>query len=694
MSTPIPPVAADSPPMPGGAARRVPDALRRRAWWGAAGIIVVSGGLLGLALNVLQTQALQAGERLSQSLAQVIEEQTSRTLQATDQGLQLAASRMELLVTHGRADEDAARRLLRAQLEELPFISDLWILDGQGRTVHDSHPGTIGKDFSDREYFRIYRARPQTQFHVAAPVLSRVTGKWMINAARPLRSADGAFAGVVVAALDPDHFDRIWNTIDLGSDGSVMLLRRDRVPMLRSPAIESVMGKPVADHRLFRELLPEASRGSFQGASLVGDACRVFGYRVLSAQPELVVVVGQSYERVLLPWRRFAGTALAFWLALSVAAVVLANLLVGSGRRRRRAEAAVLEGEARYHSIFDTSLDAILLTAPDGKIIEVNSAACEMFRTTAEELIRGRRWAVVDVSDPRLRPALAERQRSGRFRGELTFLRKGGEKFPGEVSSSVFTDKDGSIRTSMVIRDVTERTRTEARLRDNALQLRALSRRVLATQEAERRRVAIELHDELGQALTAIRINLQAQAQAQARATGGSEGGFTADNLRIVDDALHQVRRLAAALRPSILDDLGLIPALRWLAEQSAARGDLVVEFRTTAQDTRLAPEVETACFRIVQEALTNVVRHARATRVQIELHFAGELLVLSVQDDGCGCDPAAMSASAVAGGSVGLLGMRERAALIGGQLEVESSPGHGCTVRLRCPAPRRGDVA
>lgn len=242
----------------------------------------------------------------------------------------------------------------------------------------------------------------------------------------------------------------------------------------------------------------------------------------------------------------------------------------------------------------------------------------------------------------------------------------------------------------MVIRDVTERTRTEARLRDNALQLRALSRRVLTTQEAERRRVAIELHDELGQALTAIRLNLQAQA----RAMGGSGDGSMADNLRIVDDAVHQVRRLAAALRPSVLDDLGLIPALRWLAEQSATRGDLAVGFHTAAQDVRLAPEVETACFRIVQEALTNVVRHARATRVQIELQFADDLLVLSVQDDGCGCDPATMSAHAVAGGSVGLLGMRERAALIGGQLEVESSPECGCTVRLRCPAHRRGDVA
>lgn len=192
--------------------------------------------------------------------------------------------------------------------------------------------------------------------------------------------------------------------------------------------------------------------------------------------------------------------------------------------------------------------------------------------------------------------------------------------------------------------DISERKETEVALREKTKQLHTLSRRILETQETERRRVAHELHDELGQALTAIKINLQLRERLQKH----SPDELNTENLRIVEDALQQVRRLALALRPSMLDDLGLLPALRWMAEQSAARSDFTVEFDTAMPEVRLAPEIETACFRIVQEALTNIARHAQAQRVEIELHRTGDALMLSVHDDGCGFDLAAMRGKSV----------------------------------------------
>jgi signal transduction histidine kinase len=135
------------------------------------------------------------------------------------------------------------------------------------------------------------------------------------------------------------------------------------------------------------------------------------------------------------------------------------------------------------------------------------------------------------------------------------------------------------------------------------------------------------------------------------------------------------------------------LPALRWIAEQTAARSGFTVQFHTAIPEARLAPEIETACFRIVQEALTNIARHAQAQHVEIDLHRTGDALVLCVQDDGCGFDLAAMRGRALAGGSIGVLGMQERAELIGGQLNIESTPGQGSTVRLTCPLRRRGEV-
>ena len=223
---------------------------------------------------------------------------------------------------------------------------------------------------------------------------------------------------------------------------------------------------------------------------------------------------------------------------------------------------------------------------------------------------------------------------------------------------------------------------TEARLLATTRQLKALSQRVLEAQEQERRRVALELHDELGQLLTAIKINLQLGERYKDKAPPD----LYSENLRIVEEALQQVRHLATGLRPSMLDDLGLAPALKWVAEQSASRGGFEVFFHHERTQVRLASEIETACFRIVQEALTNISRHAQAKRVDISLRRDGPDLLLNVQDDGCGFDLAAMKGRALAGGSLGVLGMQERATLLGGSLSIASSPGGGCAVQLRSP--------
>jgi signal transduction histidine kinase len=227
----------------------------------------------------------------------------------------------------------------------------------------------------------------------------------------------------------------------------------------------------------------------------------------------------------------------------------------------------------------------------------------------------------------------------------------------------------------------------ETRMLITTRQLQALSRRVLEAQEQERRRVAIELHDELGQSLTAIKINLQLGERFKDRAPAD----LYQENIRIVEEALQQVRLLATGLRPSMLDDLGLAPALKWIAEQSASRGGFEVQFHQERDTERLASVIETACFRIVQEALTNISRHAKASKVQINLRREADDLVLTVTDDGLGFDTVAMRERATTGASLGVLGMQERATLLGGQLEIRARPGEGSTVELRCPWRTQG---
>ena len=227
------------------------------------------------------------------------------------------------------------------------------------------------------------------------------------------------------------------------------------------------------------------------------------------------------------------------------------------------------------------------------------------------------------------------------------------------------------------------RQQAEAERRAYSGKIQVLSRRLVEVQEAERRHLARELHDEIGQALTVAQMHLQAMLQAP-----GAEAltPRLSESLMVVERVLEQLDDISLKLRPSLLDNLGLEPALRWLTERQAALADLQAEVRVEPLEHRLDPILETQCFRIAQEALTNVVKHAKARAVTVELGQDGEQLHLSVRDDGVGFDVATVREQAVRGVSLGLLGMEERATLAGGSLQYHAAPGQGTDVRVRFP--------
>jgi PAS domain S-box-containing protein len=209
---------------------------------------------------------------------------------------------------------------------------------------------------------------------------------------------------------------------------------------------------------------------------------------------------------------------------------------------------------------------------------------------------------------------------------------------------------------------------------------KALSRRLLTAQEEERRHLAVELHDELGQVLTAVKINLESLERMSGAAPAPTH---LQDAIASVDQAMHKVRDLALDLRPSVLDDLGLAAALRWYVDRFAR--DVDAEVRVSVDDVPTRePELETACFRVAQEALTNVARHAGARRVWLDLKILGDVVELCVRDDGIGFDVAAARDRAMGGASMGLLGMQERVSLVGGEFEVRSVSAGGTEVRAR----------
>jgi PAS domain S-box-containing protein len=227
-----------------------------------------------------------------------------------------------------------------------------------------------------------------------------------------------------------------------------------------------------------------------------------------------------------------------------------------------------------------------------------------------------------------------------------------------------------------------ERGRLLERVRAGRERQNVLSRRLLTAQEEERRRIAVELHDDLGQVLTAVKINLES-LERLAGATPAPAQLKSA--IGCVDEAMQRVRDLALDLRPSVLDDLGLPAALRWYVDRFARDAHLEAHL-SIGVVPRLDPGVETACFRVAQEAMTNVARHAQARRVWLDLHVLAEGLELGIRDDGIGFDVAAARERAALGASMGLLGMQEHVSLVGGAYEVRSAPGGGTRLRARFP--------
>lgn len=304
-------------------------------------VIVVSGCLIALTLVYMRSQAIESGKRLTESFAHVIEEQTTRTFQTVDQRLQLAASSLAQLQASGKLDTQSVRALLHEQAKELPFARVLFVVDTQGRITYDSNGSSVGVDVADRAYFQIYQTQPLTTFHISPPLRGRVSGKWVINAVRPLYSTDGKFSGLIVASVEPPYFEELWSSVNLGMDGSVILFRRDGVLMMRSPFDDAVMGKEFAGRPLFSDLLPRNPAGNFDIASPIDGIVRMFSYRTLSAQPGLAVVVGQSYQVVLAPWRQLATVGIATWAAASLAIAILCAFLNQAWQQRMQTEARV-----------------------------------------------------------------------------------------------------------------------------------------------------------------------------------------------------------------------------------------------------------------------------------------------------------------------------------------------------------------
>jgi len=352
----------------------------------------------------------------------------------------------------------------------------------------------------------------------------------------------------------------------------------------------------------------------------------------------------------------------------------------------KKMEDKLTESEAKYRTLTEGSLTGIFIHQ-DGKFVFVNDRFAEIHGYKADELIGEHHLKLIHPDEREMLSEMAERRLRGEpipQRYEVRRLRKDGTTVWCEMMASLIQYHGKPAIMGNVI-DITDIKEAEEELKSSHEQLHNLYIRLQTVREEERILLAREIHDELGQVMTGLKMDLSWLENRLSRSgdkTLNNLLGKTRSMTSLVESTIKTIRRIAAELRPGVLDDLGLVAAIEWQAQDFQSRTGIECKFITSLEQIELCEDYNTALFRILQETLTNVVRHAEATQVMINLNKKDDKIILEVKDNGKGIPEKQVFSSK----SLGLLGMKERAQLFGGEVNITGKKGKGTRVMVRIP--------
>lgn len=355
---------------------------------------------------------------------------------------------------------------------------------------------------------------------------------------------------------------------------------------------------------------------------------------------------------------------------------------------RRRARDGLRLANAELTQIFETSADGMRVIDPAFNVLRANQTFCALAGQTKQEAVgkkchEGFRGPLCHSDGCPMTRILGGEDR---VECDVEKVRQDGSPVPCIVTATPFRDAQGRIVGIVEdFKDISERKRTEEQLRRSQSRLRELTAYLESAREKERTRVAREIHDELGQSLTALKLDVHWLAH-RLPLDPPVLLRKAEDMQDLIDRNIEFVQRVCSELRPGLLDNLGLSAAMEWQSNEFQGRTGIECDLQACPEEVVLDQARSTALFRVFQETLTNVLRHAGATRVRIRLEDRSEAIVLEVSDDGKGITPEEVSDPR----SFGLMGIRERVHAFGGNLDIDGRPGQGTTVRVTLPAETR----
>lgn len=347
--------------------------------------------------------------------------------------------------------------------------------------------------------------------------------------------------------------------------------------------------------------------------------------------------------------------------------------------------------QARLLAILERTTDYVAMFDVAGTTVYLNPAGRALLGLVPGEDFT--RMQLCEHSDQEVKDrirndAVPSAIRNGLWTGESKLRDHAGREIHASQIIIAHCGNDGQVENiSTILRDTTEQVQTAQALRESRNELQRLSGLLVTIQEDERRRIAMDLHDGLGQSLSLIKLSIESAVRQLAAGATDEVGESLQQLIPRVKEALAEVRRVSTELRPSILDDLGILPTLSWFfREFEAACGDIAVEKAFNLAEHEVPVTLKITLYRILQEALNNIVKHAGADRMRVSLERIDDVLHLLIEDNGCGFDPASIKYVEGQGRGLGLLSMKERASFSGGTYHLESIPGQGTRIKVSWP--------
>jgi PAS domain S-box-containing protein len=653
--------------------------------------VATIAAMTGLLLWQLRGQELRHAKAETVSLSRILAEETARSLQSVDLALDLTLARLQEAEKLGvDIDDFAIHAMLRSRIEGMPQLRSIFLTDANGK-IRSSALGHPAPNFAvkDRDYFIALRDKPELDRFVSSPVSNRVDNKRTVFISRRIRNQAGLFVGVIVGSLDIAFIESFYDSIRLDRVGPIALYLDQGALIAQAPGDE-----PAQQEKVSLPVFTTDGKAddAVQTVRMETGAPGIRTYRKVRGFP-MTLSVGISDREALNAWRDTARLILS-GAAANILLLIGATVLLFLRIVREEALATVArESSNQLRAMVDSAMDAIVTIDSERRVVVFNPAAQAMFGYSEGDVL----GKSIDMLIPaRFRAAHSGNIASFRSSGvnarmkdariDITGLRSDGKEFPLESTIARVTI-DGKEMYTAILRDIGDRRRAESELRESHRQLRELASSLQAVREEERTSIARELHDELGQQLLRLRMDLS-WLSGRIKELPPSVRDKVDDMKKFVAGTVDTLRRVSTRLRPPLLDELGLAEAARWQLDDFCSRTGISIVSHIVIDNEAFDETTSINMFRILQESLTNVAKHSGADKVEVSLIRSFASLTLEIHDNGHGKDFGPKHEL-----GHGLIGIRERTLLLGGIMEIKTSPGQGFCISICIPLPPESEA-